>query len=77
MLQAAASHGLAAENILHVGSRIAEDLAPAKKLGMRTGLFAGDKESLRASREQLKDPATRPDILLTDFEQIREVVSAT
>ena len=74
VLQAAAPHGIAAENILHVGSRIAEDLAPAKKLGLRTGLFAGDKESLRASQVQLKDSATRPDVLLTDFEQIRAVI---
>ncbi len=73
VLQAAAP-GIAAENILHVGSRIAEDLAPAKKLGMRTALFAGDKESLRATREQLKDPVTRPDVLLTEMTQIHEVI---
>ena len=40
--------------MLHIGARLATDLAPAKKLGMRTALFAGDKESLQATSEQLK-----------------------
>lgn len=76
VLQAAAAKGIAPVQILHIGSRIEHDLAPAKKLGMRTGLFAGDKESLRVTGEQLKDPATRPDVLLTDLGQIREIVGA-
>jgi hypothetical protein len=41
---------------------------------MRTALFAGDTESLQATPEQLKDRATRPDVLLTDLEQLGEVV---
>ena len=60
--------------VLHVGSRLLLDLAPAKKLGMRTALFVGDKESLQATKEQLKDPATRPDALLTELPQIAELV---
>src|SRR5262249_34492029 len=60
--------------VLHVGSRIDRDLAPAKKLGMRTALFAGDRASLAATPEQLKDPATKPDVLLTELAQIADVV---
>ena len=74
VLQAAAARGILPGQILHVGSRIEKDLAPAKKLGMRTCLFAGSKESLQATREQVKDPATRPDVLVTEFEQIREII---
>jgi putative hydrolase of the HAD superfamily len=51
-----------------------QDLIPARKLGMRTALFAGDKASLRATPEQIKDQATRPDILLTDLPQIAKVL---
>jgi FMN phosphatase YigB (HAD superfamily) len=69
-LAAAAKQGIEAGSILHLGSRIIEDIAPAKKLGMKTALFAGDKESLRATAEQLKDPALRPDLLLTDLSQL-------
>jgi len=60
--------------VLHIGSLIIEDIAPAKKLGMRTALFAGDKESLQATPEQLKDAATRPDLLLTDLSQLADVI---
>ena len=66
--------GIAPAQVLHVGSRLELDLLPAKKLGMRTALFAGDKESLQATREQLKDQATRPDVLLTELSQIVEII---
>ena len=71
---AALTRGLAPPEVLHVGSNLTRDIAPAKKHGFRTALFAGDKSSLRATPEQLKDPATRPDALLTELEQIREIV---
>ena len=54
--------GLAPAQVLHVGSRLMRDLAPAQELGMRTALFAGDKASLQATPEQLKEPRTRPDV---------------
>jgi FMN phosphatase YigB (HAD superfamily) len=66
--------GIEPEEVLHVGSRIAQDVIPARKLGMRTALFAGDKASLQATPEQLKEPASRPDVLLTELSQIVDVV---
>jgi hypothetical protein len=74
-VQAAAQHAIAPAQILHVGSRIDHDIAPARRCGMRTALFAGDKESLQASVKQLKDPATRPDVLLTELTQIIEIIA--
>lgn len=76
LLAAVAARGLEPANVLHVGARIVQDIAPAKKLGMRTALFAGDKESLQASPEKLKDPASRPDAMLTELSQIVEIVSS-
>ncbi len=75
LLSAASQKGIAPHEVLHIGARIAQDIAPAKKLGMRTALYAGDKDSLQATGEQLKDAATRPDILLTDLTQVREIIS--
>jgi FMN phosphatase YigB (HAD superfamily) len=69
-----ATLGVTPAQVLHVGSRLALDLAPAKKLGMRTALYAGDKESLQATPAQMKDPAMRPDMLLTELAQIAEVL---
>ena len=76
-LGALAARGIEPGQVLHVGSRIAQDVAPAKKLGMRTALFAGDKASLGATAEQLKDPATRPDALLTELTQIVDVIGGS
>lgn len=73
-LSALAANGLAPEQVLHVGSRMARDILPARRLGLRTALFAGDKGSLQATTDQLRDPLSRPDILLTELDQIAEVV---
>lgn len=66
--------GVAPHEVLHVGSSLAGDLIPARRLGMKVALFAGDKASLQATPDQLKQPATRPDVLLTSPEQVVEVV---
>jgi FMN phosphatase YigB (HAD superfamily) len=73
-LEALAAKGFEPAEVLHVGSNVARDLVPAKKFGMRTALFAGDKASLAATAEQLKDPASRPDVLLTELDQIAGVL---
>jgi hypothetical protein len=71
---ALAAKGIKPAETLHVGSSLPRDIGPAKKHGFRTALFAGDKNSLVASGEQLKDAATRPDVLLTELTQVIEVM---
>src|SRR5262249_33024550 len=73
-LEALQAKGISAGEVLHVGSRVQPDLVPARRLGMKTALFAGDKTSLQATPDQRKEPARRPDVLLTELEQIAEVV---
>jgi len=73
-LEALAKKGVSPGEVLHVGSSVTRDLMPAKRLGMATALFAGDKTSLQATPGQLKEPASRPDVLLTELGQIAEVV---
>jgi FMN phosphatase YigB (HAD superfamily) len=72
--EAAAAHGIEPGEILHIGSSLSRDIAPAKKWGMRTALFAGDRASLVASPDQLKDPQYRPDALLTDLAQVSDLL---
>ncbi len=62
------------EEVLYVSSRVADDLALAKQQGFRTALFAGDKLSLKATAAECKDPATKPDRLMTDLKQIRAIL---
>ena len=71
---ALSAKGISANEILHVGSSLTRDIGPAKKAGMRTALFAGDKASLSATGDQLKDPQYRPDVLLTELTQVAEVL---
>ncbi|HJT76066.1 MAG TPA: HAD hydrolase-like protein [Gemmataceae bacterium] len=74
LLEALAKRGLGPAQVLHVGSRLAQDIIPARRLGMKTALFAGDRASLLATPEQLKEAASRPDVLLTELTQIADVV---
>jgi FMN phosphatase YigB (HAD superfamily) len=72
---AAGAKGLAPSAVLHVGSNLMRDIAPAKKHGFRTALFAGDKNSLSATADQLKDSALRPDALITELPQVLELIA--
>ncbi len=74
LLQAFNQRRIAPSEVLHIGSRVTQDVVPARRFGMKTGLFAGDKASLEATAEQMKEPASRPDILLTELNQIADVV---
>lgn len=71
---ALAARGLKPGDALHVGSNLARDIAPARRHGFRTALFAGDRNSLVATPEQLKDPQHRPDVLVTELPQLLDVV---
>jgi FMN phosphatase YigB (HAD superfamily) len=75
-LQQLGKRGIAPDEVLHVGSRVAQDLVPAKRMGMKTALFAGDRASLQADPERLREPPNRPDVLLTELSQITEVVGS-
>ena len=67
--------GIAAERVLHIGSRVRDDLIFAKRAGMRTALYAGDQTSLQATKADMKNSNLKPDRLLTDLTQIRDVLS--
>ena len=68
------NQGISAHEVLHVGTRIADDLAIAKSCGIRTALYAGDKTSLQASHSDLMNAETRPDRLITDLAQLRDIL---
>ena len=69
-----AALGIAPEQVLHIGSRLQDDLAVAKSFGFRTALYAGDKLSLQASSADFKNVALRPDRILTDLAQVRQIL---
>lgn len=73
-LQRFADKGIEPEQILYVGNRLQSDLAVAKRLGMRTALYAGDKLSLKATSAEINHRDLRPKRLLTDLIQIQNVI---
>lgn len=69
-----AKRGISPGEVLHVAPRLKENLYPARILGMRTALYAGDAASLAATSAEIKDSDLRPDRILTDLKQIRQIV---
>ncbi len=69
-----AEDGIEPGEVLHIGSRLRDDLAVAKQLGMKIALYAGDSSSFKASQEEVRDPDMRPDRLLTELTQVLTVL---
>lgn len=69
-----ARHNIQPAEVLYVSNRWPEDLTVAKQLGFRTALFAGDKNSVQASADELLTSELRPDRLLTELTQIRNLL---
>ena len=67
-------HGVTASSILHVSHRLHDDIAVARQFGVRTALLAADALGCQVSGEELRDPETKPDRLLTDLRQIGQIV---
>ena len=66
--------GIEPNQILHIGTRIHDDLAVAKSCGFRTVLYAGDITSVQATLADLKNPELRPDRLITEIPQLRTIL---
>ncbi len=62
--------GFRPEEVLHISCRLKTDLVPAKAVGMRTALLVAEASGLEAPQTLLKNPATRPDRLLTGLQQV-------
>ena len=68
------SLGIQPQEILHISCRLSTDLVPARVAGMKTALLVSEKVGLEVASDVLKDPATRPDRLLTELSQLRGVL---
>ncbi len=64
--------GIAPKETLYIGNDMRNDIAPAAKLGFKTALFAGDKRSLRLRKDDDSCKGVKPDLVLTELEQLLE-----
>lgn len=62
------------EDVLYIGNDMLKDIYPARSLGMKTALFAGDKRSLKWRKEDSRCKDIEPDLVITSFSQLKECV---
>ena len=63
--------GIEPEQVLFVGNDMLKDIRPARAVGWKSALFAGDRRSLRWHRDKLKDIVVVPDLVLTDLVRLK------
>jgi putative hydrolase of the HAD superfamily len=66
------ARGIQAQDVLFVGNDMLNDIYPARQAGFQTALFAGDQRSLRLRREQKQCLNLKPDLVITDLQQLCE-----
>ena len=69
-----ARNGLEPKEIVYISPRLGEELAVARKLGLRTALFCGDQHSLQAAKDEVNRPELRPDRILTGLSQVLQIL---
>lgn len=62
--------GIPAGSVLYVGNDMRNDIAPARAVGFRTALFAGDRRSLRLRESADRCRGVSPDLMVTDLRQL-------
>jgi putative hydrolase of the HAD superfamily len=61
-------------SVLYVGNDMLNDIYPAKMVGFKTGLFAGDARSLRMRENHPKCQNLSADLVITDLIQILDLI---
>jgi len=78
MFEAAAKNlrniDIASHSVLYIGNDMLNDIYPAKMVGFKTALFAGDARSLRLRKNHPKCQNLSADIVITDLVQILDFV---
>lgn len=67
-------YGLQPYETIYIGNDMLKDVLPAKQVGLKTVLFAGDKRSLRLRKDEAKIKGITPDYIITDLIQIFEII---
>jgi putative hydrolase of the HAD superfamily len=60
--------------VLYAGNDMLKDIWPASELGFKTALFAGDSRSLKWRKDDARCQNLQPDIVFTEFSQLREII---
>lgn len=74
MRERLAGVGIAPERVFFLGNDFAKDVLPARAVGFRAGLFAGDARSLRLGGESEKTVVETADAVITDLAQLAGIL---
>lgn len=66
-----------ASEVLYIGNDMLKDIYPARELGMKTALFAGDQRSLKWREDDERCKNIQPDLIITKFDQLKECVASS
>ncbi|MCA9080870.1 MAG: HAD family hydrolase, partial [Planctomycetaceae bacterium] len=66
--------GIQPGQVLHVSHRHEDDLVLAKAAGFRCALYAADEATCLVEKAKIRDPELRPDRLITDLKQLRDIL---
>ena len=66
--------GVTRPEVLYVGNDMLNDVYPAHASGFQTGLFAGDRRSLRLREDEGRCRGLKPDVVITDLIQLIDLV---
>lgn len=67
--------GIGPERVLYVGNDVLNDMIPARKVGFKSVLFAGDRETLNLRKEHPECAGFEPDAAITSIRQILKIIS--
>lgn len=70
-----AHYRLSPDKLLYIGNDMRNDIAPARKCGFKTALFAGDQRSLRLREDDPLCQGVKPDRVLTHLDQLKDLLS--
>jgi len=73
---ALANRDIEPSQVVYVGNDMLNDIWPASKVGFHTALFAGDRRSLRLRQHDPRVESVRPDLVLTDLNQLPDCLVA-
>ena len=71
-----AKYGILTGEVLYVGNDLLNDIVPAREIGFKTALFAGDKRSLRFREGDPRAEGVTPDLIVTRLDQLSECLKA-
>ncbi len=70
LAEGAFAMGITPDAIFYLGNDMTKDVLPARELGFRTGLFAGDARSLRLGGLSVGEATATADAVITDLAQL-------